>query len=138
MKIGQQIINYRKVAKDVEAFYISGKQTGTLPIHLGAPIDDTLNVNLVREKNFASTLRTALLPVQLHISSMARITDGKHQFIASSGEQRKHIFHSIAHNHFQKHLHVNSLTGSMSFANIRPHKTVFVNYKCKNQNAYGE
>jgi hypothetical protein len=125
------IVNLPKVAQEVEKFYLSGKQTGKLTVDLNAPVNDDITVNLNREKNFSLTLKNALKPVQLHLSNITQLTDGKQKFVASSGEQRQHLLKSFAHKAYQKYLTVNNTTGAMSFTNNKPHRTVFIqNGKC--------
>jgi len=127
------VVNLIQITQEVEAFYLSGDKTGKLKVQLEAPLNDTLNINLKREKNFTLTLKTALQPVQMYLSNVTQVTSDKHSYTTTSAQERDHHIKSIIHRHWQKHCTVNKITGTMGFVNQRPHKTAFIlNGKCKN------
>ena len=117
-----RIENLPKIAKDVESFYKSSKQTMTLNITLSPPINQTFALTINKFATYQDTLNNVISRIKLQLSGYSRVTlrntNGNEQtMFFSNGQDRYNFINLYRNQEFHKYLTQNSCTGKLVVTN---------------------
>lgn len=105
------ILNIRQVAQNVQKFYLSGNQTGTILVDLNAPCNEQLKVNMIRLSTFQATLSEVYATINLYLSNNHKLTYNNVKYVVNNIKSRQAIINHINGHHFEKYLCGNNYTG---------------------------
>jgi hypothetical protein len=105
------ILNIKQVAQNVQKFYLSGNQTGTINVTLNAPCNENLTVNVTRLSTFQATLADTYATINLYLSNNHKLTYNNIHYVVNNVKSRQSIINHINGHHFEKYLCGNSYTG---------------------------
>lgn len=107
--LGKKLINHSTITKLVESFYLSGYSNGILPVPLGAPINDTFDVKLIRGSSYHETLNDAFYKIHRYLLNHSLITTGDSVTACNSRQHRNLVLQSHIVKDFHKYLTTNKL-----------------------------
>ncbi len=106
------VVNLKQVAKNVQKFYLSGNQTGSINVNLNEPCNESITVNINRLSTFQETLTEVYSTINLYLSNNHKLTYGNKKYVVNNTKSRQAILNHIYSHHFEKYLISNNFSGS--------------------------
>jgi hypothetical protein len=113
------MIDFIKIAKEVDSFYLSSLDTGSIIVNIGHPINDAVRFVIIRKLTYQETLNQILGKITLYFSTLRQIkhvTNGVTKtYYANSIKTRKHIIEHIYELEHVKNSHGSGNLGRREF-----------------------